>query len=304
MANGNLIGRIYGDFYVYDFDYERAKNYQYYYRCRCINCGFEKDIESSALKAGKCIICKCNHNFNKMKYTKGYRTDLSGQKFGHLTVNSFSHKYDSHSYWNCTCDLCGKDCIKSISYLKKNQNQMCTDCAKLYHYDNEDDIGNTIEQHDEYVIINGNIIFDMDDLDLILSYNRHICINSNGYAYFTYHGKECFLHRLIMGLPIDYDEETQTIVDHINGNRLDNRKSNLRICNKNMNPINCKIYKNNTSGCKGVSWMPRLNKWQVSLNYKKQRIYLGVYSDYDEAVKIRKEAEKEYFKEFNRSEDE
>lgn len=299
----DLIGSIFGDFYLYDYNYEKAKDYKYYYKCRCIKCGFEKEIATSCLKAGKCIICKCNPDFNRHKDTKGYKTDISGQKFGHLIVNSFAYKKDSHSHWNCTCELCGNTCIKDISFLKKNANVMCPKCAIEYYQNNKDDYNNTIVYKDDYAIINDNILFDIDDVELILSYNRHICINSSGYAYFTYKGKECFVHRLLMGLPINYDNETKTIVDHINGNRLDNRRNNLRICEKSLNPINCKIYKNNTSGCKGVVWMERLKKWQVMLYYKKQRIYLGIYEDYDEAVRVRKEAELKCYKDFRRNEE-
>ena len=76
--------------------------------------------------------------------------------------------------------------------------------------------------------------------------------------------------------------------------------SNLRDIQKEINPINCKIYSNNTSGQKGVSYLKRLNKWQVNINVNKKSIYLGVYSDFDEAVRVRKEAEKKYFGEYNR----
>ena len=302
MAKDDLIGRIYGDYYLYDFNYEKAKEYKYYYKARCIKCGDEKEIEASCIKAGKCLKCKCNPDFKRHKITRGYQENMVGKKFGHLTVISYAYKKDSHSHWNCKCDLCGNTCVKNITYLKRHIATMCPDCARFSSYDNKDDCENTFEYKDDYVIVNGKVLFDLDDLELIQSYNRHICISTGGYAYFTHHGKECFLHRLLMGLPIAYDNQTKLIVDHINGNRLDNRRSNLRICKKEMNPINCKTYKNNTSGCKGVTWSKRLNKWQVMLYCNKQRHYLGIYSDYDEAVKVRKEAEEKYFGEFKRDE--
>ena len=49
-----------------------------------------------------------------------------------------------------------------------------------------------------------------------------------------------------------------------------------------------------------MSYLKRLNKWQVNINVNKKSIYLGVYSDFDEAVRVRKEAEKKYFGEYNR----
>ena len=231
---------------------------------------------------------------------KGYYEDLTHKEFGNLIVDSFAYVKDTHSHWNCTCKLCGNKCIRSVTYIKKNKNPMCQQCAKDLGNDNIKE--NKIKYKDGYYIVNDNILINKEDLNNILKYKRYISVNSSGYAYFRYKQADYFLHRLIMGLPTRYDNMTKLIVDHLNGNRLDNRKSNLRICRKEKNPINCKKYKNNTSGCKGVSWLKRLNKWQVVIHKNKKRIYLGVYSDLKEAITVRKEAEKKYFGEFIRNE--
>jgi hypothetical protein len=55
------------------------------------------------------------------------------------------------------------------------------------------------------------------------------------------------------------------VIDHINGNGLDNRKINLRICTISINLQNSKKHKNNASGFRGVIWNKRAKKWQVSL---------------------------------------
>lgn len=68
------------------------------------------------------------------------------------------------------------------------------------------------------------------------------------------------------------------------------------------NAINCKIYKNNKSGYKGIFWNKRLNKWEVGIQYDKKNHYLGVYSNLEDAIKIRKDAEKKYFGKFLRKE--
>ena len=231
---------------------------------------------------------------------KGYSEDLTNKEFGNLIVNSFAYVKDTHSHWNCTCKLCGNKCIRNVTYIKKSKNPMCQQCS--IDFGNDDIKENKIEYKDDYCIINDNILIDKEDLNSILTYHRYISVNSSGYAYFRYKATDYFLHRFIMGLPAKYDNETKLIVDHINGNRLDNRKSNLRVCHKTKNPINCKKYKNNTSGCKGVTWMKRLNKWQVAISVNKKSIYLGVYSDLNKAIAVRKEAEKKYFGEFARDE--
>lgn len=68
------------------------------------------------------------------------------------------------------------------------------------------------------------------------------------------------MHREIMNCPKDME------VDHINQDKLDNRKANLRICTHKQNTYNRKINKNNTSGYKGVAKIR--NKFQVSINCK------------------------------------
>lgn len=102
------------------------------------------------------------------------------------------------------------------------------------------------------------------------------------------------MHRFVLGL--GKAERYKIEVDHINRNRLDNRKSNLRIVTRQENMLNKSEYKNNTSGIKGVKWNKDRQKWQVQINHNKKRIHLGLYSDLEEAKKARLEAEKKYFK--------
>ena len=90
------------------------------------------------------------------------------------------------------------------------------------------------------------------------------------------------------------------MVDHINGDTLDNRKCNLRICTQADNMKNQKKHIRNTSGYKGVSWNKKSKAWEVSITQNGKRHYLGMYKDKEEAIKVRKEAEEKYFGEYNR----
>jgi len=96
------------------------------------------------------------------------------------------------------------------------------------------------------------------------------------------------LHRWIM------QPKKGEYVDHIDGNTLDNRRCNLRICTNAANLRNgVHIRPNNTSGVTGV-WKHR-NKWiaEIKVNYKK--IHLGTFNTLKEAAQARKQAEKKYF---------
>ena len=74
-------------------------------------------------------------------------------------------------------------------------------------------------------------------------------------------------------------------VDHINGNPLDNRKSNLRICTNAENQRNKGVYKNNKSGYKGVHWFKRDKKWQAQIKHNNKSIHIGLYEDKEEAAR-------------------
>ena len=102
------------------------------------------------------------------------------------------------------------------------------------------------------------------------------------------------LHRFIMGVTDDLQ------VDHINGNGLDNRRANLRICTVQQNGFNSKL-KGNKTGFKGVSYLPNIRgskhyRAQIMLNRK--YIYLGYYRTPYEAAKAYNQKAREIFGDF------
>lgn len=101
------------------------------------------------------------------------------------------------------------------------------------------------------------------------------------------------MHRFIMSV-----FDSKTIIDHINGNGLDNRKDNLRICTQAENTRNRSKSLNNTSGFKGVYWHKYDKKWhaQIIINYKK--IHLGIFTCKIEAAQAYNQAAIKYHGEF------
>lgn len=86
-------------------------------------------------------------------------------------------------------------------------------------------------------------------------------------------------------------------VDHINGNRLDNRKTNLRIITSKQNVYNKRKQKNNTSGFKGIHKTEN-GKWRVVIGYNHKQIYLGRFSSKKDAALAYDLAAIELFGEF------
>ena len=76
------------------------------------------------------------------------------------------------------------------------------------------------------------------------------------------------------------------VVDHINGNTLDNRRSNLRAVTYSQNSINRRLQSNNTSGHKGVSRNAITGKWTVLIQVEEEYKLLGSYASFDLACKI------------------
>lgn len=101
------------------------------------------------------------------------------------------------------------------------------------------------------------------------------------------------MHREIMGTPDGME------TDHINGNGLDNRKSNLRICTKSRNMHNQQKTRG-SSRYKGVYWNKHAHKWHSSVTLGKQRFYLGIYNSEEDAALAYNNKAKEIFGEFAR----
>lgn len=117
--------------------------------------------------------------------------------------------------------------------------------------------------------------------------------NHCGKAYrsFSVFGAQHFAHRLAF---IYMTGEAPEQVDHENGNGLDNRWENLRASTNDQNSKNQRLRKSNTSGQMGVSWHKKSQQWAIRINSNGRRINLGYRKNLDDAIAVRKTAEREY----------
>jgi len=84
------------------------------------------------------------------------------------------------------------------------------------------------------------------------------------------------------------------IVDHINGDTIDNRIENLRASTPAKNALNRKIQINNSSGCTGVVCVSKSFRWRATIQVNYNKINLGTFSSREEAIKARQDGEKRY----------
>lgn len=95
------------------------------------------------------------------------------------------------------------------------------------------------------------------------------------------------MHRYLMQPPDGMD------VDHINRNKLDNRRSNLRVATRSQNMFNTGLRSTNSSGHKGIVWQKAAQKWQAQIMLHYKNYYLGLFDRLEDAVIARQQAEKE-----------
>lgn len=231
--------------------------------------------------------------------------DLTGQKFNRLTVLYRTEDYVSPKgkrdiVWHCQCE-CGNECNIRAYALKSGHAKSCGCLNNETRIKQAKKLGKKSKKYNKYDLSGDYGIgytskgeefwFDLEDYDLIKDYSWSY---SCGYVVAP-HGEK--LHRIIM------NAQEEDVVDHIihgktNENKYDNRKSNLRKVTHSKNAMNQHIKSNNTSGVKGVSWHKRDLVWEVNICVNRKIIYLGSYENFDEAVRVRKEAEDKYFGEY------
>lgn len=131
-----------------------------------------------------------------------------------------------------------------------------------------------------------------------VSNNRKIRIGDvagcvyNGYIRIKINNKKYQAHRLAWLYVHGKFPPEQ--IDHINHNRADNRIANLRSVSHQENHRNQSKTNNNTSGFVGINWHKQRNKWRAFITVDQKHIYLGLFTDINDAISARKQAEIDY----------
>lgn len=215
--------------------------------------------------------------------------DQTGRIFGRLTVTGFSHLTDKKEYfWNCECECGNKVTVRYTNLLGTTKSCGCL----------QREIASKNKKTNEYLILDRYVfgftekeevfILDLEDFDKIKDYCWNITYD--GYVTTCRNDKRIRMHRIIMKTK---DEE---IVDHINHNKYDNRKTNLRNCLHSNNSMNRKVSVRNKTGKTGVNIEKGKYRAFIYVNYK--RIRLGTYDTFEEAKTARENAELKYFGEY------
>jgi hypothetical protein len=123
------------------------------------------------------------------------------------------------------------------------------------------------------------------------------CDSGHGYRKLSLNGKRIYAHQIVFLMHHGYIPQA---VDHIDCDTSNNRIENLRAATKSSNGMNRRAPKSNTSGCKGVVWHKKANKWMASVTVAGRSIYLGLYTDFVEASRAANAARTEKHGDFAR----
>lgn len=190
------------------------------------------------------------------------------------------------NYNGCPMIVCGKHYSQYVKYGK-----FLDESPKSIKDSNEYEIteeGTWIYCFNKNNEPSGKFLIDTEDLEKVIAKKWRFWKG----RYYTGNYNPIAIHTWLMLPPKD------AVVDHINGNPADNRKSNLRIVPQAKNIINKAIQVNNKSGIAGVSWDKERQKWIAEIRMDGIKCYLGRYNDLEDAVYVRYYAELKLFKEF------
>ena len=114
-----------------------------------------------------------------------------------------------------------------------------------------------------------------------------ICVKRSGHNQLRAHfnGKAYLVHRMIWAIVHGYNPEKG--IDHIDGNPLNNKISNLRLADQDVNNKNKRVYANSKSGISGVSYRERDNIWIARVQCNKKMINIGSFSNLFDAAAAR-----------------
>lgn len=219
-----------------------------------------------------------------------------GEKYNYLTIIEKTNKRtkSGNVIYKCLCE-CGNYTLVPSSRLISNHTKSCgcyhdkiskermLENSKMYlkmKKPKKITLNEIIDKNDYLIVIcsNKKVLIDKEDYEKIKNARWYV---SNGYCC---DNKRNCLHRIIA------NAKKGQIVDHINSNKLDNRKQNLRFVTKSQNGQNRK--------CRGYSYDKNIKKWVVNIVVNKQKHYIGKYNTEEEAMQARKNAEIKYQGEF------
>lgn len=198
-----------------------------------------------------------------------------GMRFGRRVVLTLGNPADRNYKVFCRCD-CGESAWVQTGQLLSGKALMCNRCAQAKYRNSYEHLNDgTVRIHYGAT----SFIIDAEDFPLVKQYQWHISVNGYPRAKVPNKRQTILLHALLIG-----PTNRRLVVDHIDGDRANNRRSNLRICTPSGNAKNLALSTRNKSGFKGVCWNKQRQRWEAQIGSDRIQYKLGFFDTPVEAA--------------------
>lgn len=214
--------------------------------------------------------------------------DMNGRKINRWTVLNFDKlDHRGEAYWLCECD-CGT--VKSIAgyTLRTGTSKGCKKCRKIIRKGTKFRVEGVVARFSTRKGV--EFIVSREDANKISEYGW--CLGTHGYIVASIDNQTVCLHRLLLAA------DKYQYVDHLNGDKLNNTRENLRVASTYQNSQNINISCRNTSGFKGVHFNKHEKKWQGNIRAFNKQYFLGWFDNKELAALAYNEAAKELHGEY------
>ena len=269
----DLVGQRFGRLTVIQEDSERDKYGRMKWICRC-DCGNVVSVAGRSLQSGNTKSCGCLNRERMEKMRKGHKYDLTGQRFGRLTVIKRDPEKDKSGSikWICQCD-CGNVISVRWDSLMRGHTQSCGCICKEKGRGKKDLLG---QRFGRLTVIweeperNKN-----NEIRWLCRCDCGNVVSVSGVALRNGNTKSCGC------LPKDL----------VKRDVVDGTKVSIITPNRKLNS-------NNTSGKRGVYWDKARQDWIAKIGFKNHLYFLGRSNDFAEACRMRDEAEEHFYGDF------
>lgn len=257
-----IIGQKYGHLTAI-CEAPRGKHGERRYMCRC-DCGHVGNYIVYPILKGVTKNCrKCVPHSGGMPPPDLVGKTLNGWKV--IAKEKVVRKESGNLYFfRCQCSRCGNESVLTAGQIYNSKSSRCHKCGPMYHF--------RIEGGSAYGALSDGAEFIIDTEDIAKVDQHYWFREGNGQYIVSRDGNR--MHRLVLGIT-----DPSIMIDHINRNRSDNRKANLRVATTAQNCFNHSKLSTNRTGYIGVYFSQVSQRYEVKVGYNQKRIYLGSSKD-------------------------